>query len=195
MKSPEKFTPLPAEYLSSLPAPTIKRRIILNLYEMLVLMGVAAFLFLLPHLVIGVVLKVTAPAWFLLAHIYLVLAFYFAWYWTKSGQTLAMQTWKIQMVGQDGQILNRSQALKRFAFGSLWLIPAAIILFISLRVGNSEKMGAYFSIVFFSVTLFLWPLSALLDRSGRQMLPDRWAGTRLVQLPRSIPHPVSSSEE
>ena len=195
MKSSEKFTPLPAEYLSSLPAPTIKRRIILNLYEMLVLMGVAAFLFLLPHLVIGVVLKVTAPAWFLLAHIYLVLAFYFTWYWTKSGQTLAMQTWKIQMVGQDGQILSRSQALKRYAFGSLWLIPAAIILFISLRVGNSEKMGAYFSIVFFSVTLFLWPLSALLDRKGRQMLPDRWAGTRLVQLPRSIPHPVSSSEE
>jgi uncharacterized RDD family membrane protein YckC len=195
VKSSEKFIPLPAEYLSSLPAPTIKRRIILNLYEMLVLMGVAAFLFLLPHLVIGVVLKVTAPAWFLLAHIYLVLAFYFAWYWTKSGQTLAMQTWKIQMVGQDGQILSRSQALKRYAFGSLWLIPAAIILFISLRVGNSEKMGAYFSIVFFSVTLFLWPLSALLDRKGRQMLPDRWAGTRLVQLPRSIPHPVSSSEE
>lgn len=195
MKSSEKFTPLPAEYLSSLPAPTIKRRIILNLYEMLVLMGVAAFLFLLPHLVIGVVLKVTAPAWFLLAHIYLVLAFYFAWYWTKSGQTLAMQTWKVQMVGQDGQILTRSQALKRYAFGSLWLIPAAIILFISLRVGNSEKMGAYFSIVFFSVTLFLWPLSALLDRKGRQTLPDRWAGTRLVQLPRSIPHPVSSSEE
>ena len=195
MKSSEKFIPLPAEYLSSLPAPTIKRRIILNLYEMLVLMGVAAFLFLLPHLVIGVVLKVTAPAWFLLAHIYLVLAFYFAWYWTKSGQTLAMQTWKIQMVRQDGQILTRSQALKRYAFGSLWLIPAAIILFISLRVGNSEKMGAYFSIVFFSVTLFLWPLSALLDRKGRQMLPDRWAGTRLVQLPRSIPHPVSSSEE
>jgi uncharacterized RDD family membrane protein YckC len=195
VKSSEKFIPLPAEYLSSLPAPTIKRRIILNLYEMLVLMGVAAFLFLLPHLVIGVVLKVTAPAWFLLAHIYLVLAFYFAWYWTKSGQTLAMQTWKIQMVGQDGQILTRSQALKRYAFGSLWLIPAAIILFISLRVGNSEKMGAYFSIVFFSVTIFLWPLSALLDRKGRQMLPDRWAGTRLVQLPRSIPHPVSSSEE
>jgi uncharacterized RDD family membrane protein YckC len=195
VKSSEKFTPLPAEYLSSLPAPTIKRRIILNLYEMLVLMGVAAFLFLLPHLVIGVVLKMTAPAWFLLAHLYLVLAFYFAWYWTKSGQTLAMQTWKIQMIGQDGQILTRSQALKRFAFGSLWLIPAAITLFISLRVGNPEKMGAYFSIIFFSVTLFLWPLSALLDRKGRQTLPDRWADTRLVQLPRSIPHPVGSSEE
>lgn len=195
MKSTEKFTPLPAEYLSSLPAPTVKRRIILNLYEMLVLMGVAAFLFLLPNLLIGILLEITAPAWFLLAHIYLVLAFYFAWYWTKSGQTLAMQTWKVQMVDQDGKILNRSQALKRYAFGSLWLIPAAIILFISLRVGNSEKMGAYFSIIFFSVTLFLWPLSALLDRKGRQTLPDRWADTRLVQLPRTIPHPVSGGEE
>lgn len=195
MKSTEKFTPLPAEYLSSLPAPTVKRRIILNLYEMLVLMGVAAFLFLLPNLLIGILLEVTAPAWFLLAHIYLVLAFYFVWYWTKSGQTLAMQTWKVQMVNQDGKILNRSQALKRYAFGSLWLIPAAIILFISLRVGNSEKMGAYFSIIFFSVTLFLWPLSALLDRKGRQTLPDRWADTRLVQLPRTIPHPVSGGEE
>jgi uncharacterized RDD family membrane protein YckC len=195
VKSSEKFTPLPAEYLSSLPAPTIKRRIILNLYEMLVLMGVAAFLFLLPHLVIGVVFNVTAPAWFLLAHIYLVLAFYFAWYWTKSGQTLAMQTWKVQMVGHDGQILKSSQAIKRYVLGSLWLIPAAITLFISIRIGNPEKMGVYFSIIFFSVTLFLWPLSALLDRKGRQTLPDRWANTRLVQLPRSIPHPVSSSEE
>jgi hypothetical protein len=99
------------------------------------------------------------------------------------------------MVGHDGQILTSSQAIKRYAYGSLWLIPAAIILFISIRVGNPEKMGAYFSIIFFSVTLFLWPLSALLDRKGRQTLPDRWASTRLVQLPRSIPHPVSGSEE
>jgi uncharacterized RDD family membrane protein YckC len=195
VKSPEKFTPLSAEFLSSLPAPSIKRRVILNLYEMLVLMGVAAFLFLLPHLVIGIVFNVTAPAWFLLAHFYLVLAFYFAWYWTKSGQTLAMQTWKIQMVSLDGKILSRSQALKRYAFGSLWLIPAAIILFVSLRVGNPEKMGTYFSIIFFSVTLFFWPLSTLFDRKTRQTLPDRWAGTRLVQLPRTIPHPISSREE
>lgn len=195
MKPSEKFTPLPADYLSSLPSPTIKRRIILNLYEMLVLMGVAALLFLMPHLIIGVMLEVTAPAWFLLAHIYLVLAFYFAWYWTKTGQTLAMQTWKIQMVSKEGQILKRSQALKRYALGSLWLIPAAIALFVSVRTGGSEKMGTYFSIIFFSVTLFLWPLTALLDRKYRQTLPDRWAGTRLVQLPRLIPHPVSGSEK
>ncbi|MEO0048318.1 MAG: hypothetical protein RLZZ410_1277 [Pseudomonadota bacterium] len=195
MNSSEKFTPLPADYLRSLPAPTVKRRIILNLYEMLVLMGVAALTFLIPHLLIGVFLEITAPAWLLLAHIYLVFACYFSWYWTKTGQTLAMQTWKIQMVSTDGKIMKRSQALMRYAIGSLWLVPAAIILYVCLKVGGPEKMGTYFSIIFFSATLFLWPLSALFDRKHRQTMPDRWAGTRLVQLPRLIPHPVSSSKE
>jgi len=195
VKPTEKFTPLPAEYLQSLPAPTFLRRIALNLYEMLVLMGVAALTFLVPHLLIGVMLEVTAPAWFLLAHLYLVLALYFSWYWTKTGQTLAMQTWKIQLISEDGTILKKSQALMRYALGSLWLMPAALILFIAIKVGDAEKIGSYLSITFFSMTLFFWPLTALLDRQGKQTLPDKWAKTRLVQLPRLIPHPISSSEK
>jgi uncharacterized RDD family membrane protein YckC len=183
VKSSEKFTPLPAEYLSSLPAPTIKRRIILNLYEMLVLMGVAAFLFLLPHLVIGVVFNVTAPAWFLLAHIYLVLAFYFAWYWTKSGQTLAMQTWRIRIIGKDGHALNRRQASWRYMFGSLWIFPCVALQ----AIFHLEKW--LIIEMLFAVALFLWPLSIFFDRKDkalRQGLPDRFAGTRLVELPKNL---------
>jgi len=195
VKESHQFIPLPASYLRSLPAPTIKRRIALNLYEMLVLFGVLAFAFLVPHLIIGVVFEVTAPSAILMAHMYLVLAFYFMWYWTKTGQTLAMQTWRIQLVNVDGAIMKRSQALMRFAIGSLWLIPAALILFINIKMNPSASMGGSVSIIFFSVTLFLWPLSAYLDRKNRQSIPDRWSGTRLVQLPSTIPHPVSSGEE
>jgi uncharacterized RDD family membrane protein YckC len=195
VKESHQFIPLPASYLRSLPAPTIKRRIALNLYEMLVLFGVLAFAFLVPHLIIGVVFEVTAPSAILMAHMYLVLAFYFMWYWTKTGQTLAMQTWRIQLVNEDGAIMKRSQALMRFAIGSLWLIPAALILFINIKMNPSIKMGTSVSIIFFSVTLFLWPLSAFLDRRNRQSIPDRWSGTRLVQLPSTIPHPISSGEE
>jgi uncharacterized RDD family membrane protein YckC len=195
VKESHQFIPLPASYLRSLPAPTIKRRIALNLYEMLVLFGVLAFAFLVPHLIIGVVFEVTAPSAILMAHMYLVLAFYFMWYWTKTGQTLAMQTWRIQLVNEDGAIMKRSQALMRFAIGSLWLIPAALILFINIKMNPSIKMGTSVSIIFFSVTLFLWPLSAYLDRRNRQSIPDRWSGTRLVQLPSTIPHPISSGEE
>jgi uncharacterized RDD family membrane protein YckC len=195
VKESHQFTPLPASYLKSLPAPTIKRRIALNLYEMLVLFGVLAFTFLVPHLIIGVLFEVTASSAILMAHMYLVLAFYFMWYWTKTGQTLAMQTWRIQMVSADGAIMKRSQALMRFAIGSLWLIPAALLLFINIKMNPSASMGGSVSIIFFSITLFLWPLSAVLDRKNRQSIPDRWSGTRLVQLPNTIPHPVSSSKE
>jgi uncharacterized RDD family membrane protein YckC len=195
VKESNQFIPLPASYLRSLPAPTIKRRIALNLYEMLVLFGVMAFTFLVPHLTIGVLFEVTAPSAILMAHLYLVLAFYFMWYWTKTGQTLAMQTWRIQLVSEDGSIMKRSQALMRFAIGSLWLIPAALLLFITIKMNLSASMGGSVSIIFFSITLFLWPLSAILDRKNRQSIPDRWSGTRLVQLPNTIPHPVSSSEE
>ena len=195
MKESNQFIPLPASYLRSLPAPTIKRRIALNLYEMLVLFGVLAFTFLVPHLIIGVLFEVTAPSAILMAHVYLVLAFYFMWYWTKTGQTLAMQTWRIQLVNVDGAIMKRSQALMRFAIGSLWLIPAALLLFINIKLNQSMSMGGSVSIIFFSITLFLWPLSAILDRKNRQSIPDRWSGTRLVQLPSTIPHPVSSGEE
>jgi hypothetical protein len=195
VKESNQFNPLPASYLKSLPAPTIKRRIALNLYEMLVLFGVLAFAFLMPHLTIGVLFEVTAPSTILMAHLYLVLAFYFMWYWTKTGQTLAMQTWRIQLVSEDGSIMKRSQALMRFAIGSLWLIPAALLLFIIIKMNPSISMGGSVSIIFFSITLFLWPLSAVLDRKNRQSIPDRWSRTRLVQLPNTIPHPVSSSEE
>ncbi|MEN9930268.1 MAG: hypothetical protein RL604_515 [Pseudomonadota bacterium] len=195
MKESNQFIPLPASYLKSLPAPTIKRRIALNLYEMLVLFGVLAFTFLVPHLIIGVLFEVTAPSAILMAHTYLVLAFYFMWYWTKTGQTLAMQTWRIQMVSGDGTIMKRSQALMRFAIGSLWLIPAALLLFINIKMNPSASMGGSVSIIFFSITLFLWPLTAALDRKNRQSIPDRWSGTRLVQLPNTVPHPVSSSKE
>jgi uncharacterized RDD family membrane protein YckC len=195
VKESNQFIPLPASYLRSLPAPTIKRRIALNLYEMLVLFGVLAFTFLVPHLIIGVLFEVTAPSAILMAHVYLVLAFYFMWYWTKTGQTLAMQTWRIQLVNIDGAIMKRSQALMRFAIGSLWLIPAALLLFINIKLNPSMSMGGSVSIIFFSITLFLWPLSAIFDRKNRQSIPDRWSGTRLVQLPSTIPHPVSSSEE
>jgi hypothetical protein len=62
--------------------------------------------------------------------------------------------------------MKRSQALMRFAIGSLWLIPAALLLFINIKMNPGASMGGSVSIIFFSITLFLWPLSALLDRKN-----------------------------
>ncbi|MEW5966805.1 MAG: RDD family protein [Pseudomonadota bacterium] len=79
---------------------------------------------------------------------------YFATFWRRSGQTLAMKTWRIRLVGPDGGRISLKLALQRYLLAWASLLPA----------------GAG----------FWW---ALFDRD-RQFLHDRLLGTRLVRVPR-----------
>jgi uncharacterized RDD family membrane protein YckC len=47
---------------------------------------------------------------------------YFAWCWQKSGQTLAMQTWQLKLINQDGELLTLTAAITRYVLASLSLI-------------------------------------------------------------------------
>jgi uncharacterized RDD family membrane protein YckC len=172
----------PAE-LNVLPSPRFWRRVSCSLYEQLVLLGVVAFTFLLPNLGLGILFNISLPSWLTFIYLYAVLGLYFVWYWTKSGQTLAMQTWRIRMIGQNGNKLTNRQALWRYVFGSLWILPCVLLQFIF----HLEKWQIIEML--FTVALFLWPLSIYLDRRipiERQGLPDRFAGTRLVELPKNL---------
>lgn len=172
----------PAE-LSDLPSPQFWRRVFCGLYEQLVLLGVIAFTFLLPNLGLGILFGVSLPSWLTFLYLYLVLGLYFVWYWTKSGQTLAMQTWRVRLIDKGGFTLKRRQAIWRYIFGSLWIIPCvALQAFFHLEKWQIIEM-------LFAVALLIWPLSIYLDRRGpkeRQGLPDRFAGTRLVELPKNL---------
>ena len=172
----------PAE-LNALPSPRFWRRVSCCLYEQLVLLGVIAFTFLVPNLVLGMLFNISLPGWLTFLYLYLVLGIYFVWYWTKSGQTLAMQTWRVRMIDGGGFNLNRRQALWRYIYGSLWIIPCVLIQW----AFHLEKWQIIEML--FTVALFIWPLSIYLDRSQsnhRQSLPDRFAGTRLVELPKHL---------
>lgn len=83
-----------------------------------------------------------------------ILFAYFSAFWLRSGQTLAMKTWRIRLVNADGGTLTFRQALLRFFLALLGLLLA----------------GAG----------FWW---ALFDRD-RQFLHDRIVGTRLIRVPR-----------
>jgi len=83
-----------------------------------------------------------------------ILFAYFSAFWLRSGQTLAMKTWRIRLVQVNGDTLTFRQAVLRFFLALLGLLLA----------------GAG----------FWW---ALVDRD-RQFLHDRIAGTRLVREPR-----------
>ena len=172
----------PAE-LSTLPSPQFWRRVSCCLYEQLVLLGVIALTFMLPNLGLGILFGIALPSWLTFIYLYAVLGIYFVWYWSKSGQTLAMQTWRIRIIDMNGYALTRRQALWRYIFGSLWIIPCVLLQW----AFHLEKWQIIEML--FSVALFFWPLTMYLDRSSplqRQSLPDRFAGTRLVELPKHL---------
>jgi uncharacterized RDD family membrane protein YckC len=172
----------PAE-LSALPSPQFWRRVSCCLYEQLVLLGVIALTFLVPNLGLGILFGVSLPSWLTFLYLYTVLGIYFIWYWTKSGQTLAMQTWRIRIIDRQGNTLQRHQAVWRYIYGSLWLIPCLILQW-AFHFEKWQIME-----MLFALALFFWPLTIYLDRKDplqRQSLADRFAGTRLVELPKNL---------
>lgn len=130
--------------------PGLRRRLASMLYESLLLLGVLAVLFMIPQLVIGVIFHTTLPGLFLWLHVFVALGLYFVWYWRHGGQTLAMQTWKLQLRSVRGTAPE------------MWQIWIRYVL-------------SWPSLLFLGVGL-IW---ALFDRD-RQFLHDRLAGTRIV---------------
>ena len=103
-----------------------------------------------PHLALGFIAGLVLPGPILLSHVFAVLGAYFLWYWHHGGQTLAMQTWKLQLQTADGRIPTLAQLALRFLL-------------------------AWPSLLFYGAGL-IW---ALFDRD-RQFLHDRLAGTRIA---------------
>lgn len=136
--------------LSSAQLPGIRRRIASMAYESLLLLGVLAVTFLMPHLALGMGFAIVLPGWILLGHLFIVLGAYFIWYWSHGGQTLAMQTWKIRLSTASGAQPTLPRLALRYAL-------------------------AWPSLTYLGVGI-LW---ALFDRD-RQFLHDRLAGTRIV---------------
>ena len=47
---------------------------------------------------------------------------YFLWCWTKSGQTLAMKTWKLKVIDRNGGLLSPKVAFARYVLATLGLV-------------------------------------------------------------------------
>jgi uncharacterized RDD family membrane protein YckC len=94
-------------------ATSIKRRLVCMAYESLLVFAVAFFASL-PFLgSIG-----TSGGWVRHAYqgyLFLVIGLYFVGSWRRHGQTLAMKTWKLRLVGAAGARITLRQALLRYA--------------------------------------------------------------------------------
>ncbi|HEV7816515.1 MAG TPA: RDD family protein [Janthinobacterium sp.] len=159
----------------ALKTPSVKRRLICMVYEAFLLVAV-------EMLVTLVFLLVTqnrhSPIYdharnFVL---FLALAAYFIHFWTDSGHTLAMKTWRIKVVKPAYARLPPGVAAKRFLLGWGWFLPA---LAVCHAFGINSKSGIGITVL---LGVIAWALTAFAD-SDRQFLHDRLLGTRLVLLP------------
>ncbi len=137
--------PLPSDA-----APGLLRRLASMLYESILLFAIAFLGTWLFQFAAGTLRIEGWRMHVLQLFLLTVFAAYFLWCWLRSGQTLAMKTWRIRVVARKGHSrLQPRTALLRFVC-ALLLVPTTIGI--------------------------LW---ALVDRD-RQFLHDRLAGSLLV---------------
>ena len=105
------------------------------------------------------------------AFLFVIFGIYFVWFWAK-GQTLAMKTWDIRVVGVSGQPITQTRALLRYVTSWLWFLPPLVVTwFFDLPA----KQGAALTVGW----ILVWAISARFHPQ-RQFWHDALAGTRLV---------------
>ncbi len=153
--------------------PNLKRRLICMVYEGMLLFGIT--------FVAGLIFDVSTQSRhaLMLRHVrelwlFLVIGIYFVFFWSRSGQTLAMQTWRIRVVDNDGGKLPVLKAIVRYCLAWMWFLPGLAIAYqLDLKSWTSVSV-----VIFFTA---LWASTAVFSKD-KQFLHDKLAKTRLIQL-------------
>ncbi|WP_353569872.1 RDD family protein [Candidatus Albibeggiatoa sp. nov. BB20] len=103
---------------------------------------------------------------------------YFAWQWRRSGQTLAMSTWKVRLIQDDrdaGTKISWWQAVRRFVVASVVYLSFILACYWSFSSEPIMWLASVLWLIFFLNTVSPW-----FDMQ-RRMWQDLASGTRLVR--------------
>lgn len=156
-----------------LPAPSLRRRMAAFLYEGVLLFGVTFFAGFLYATLTQQRHALQGHAG-LQAMVFVVVGLYFGWFWSHGGQTLAMKTWRIRLVAQDGGRVAPLRAACRYLLSWVWLLPPLALAF-ALHGGGSGGLVTLLTLVWIGA----YALSSFLQPQ-RQFWHDVLCGTRLV---------------
>lgn len=147
--------------ISNYPTPGLPRRLAAMLYDALLLIPLTGISIALILLMMAAITGATEddnlvlqPRWVQLIGTLCVVGFYTA-FWSKGGQTLGMQAWRIQLLDASGSPPSAARCILRCLTAAVSLLPAGL--------------G------------YWW---VLVDREKRSW-HDRLSSTHLVLLPRS----------
>jgi len=119
------------------------------------------------------------------AFLFVVLAIYFTWFWSRGGQTVAMKAWNIRLVMANGQPVPQACALLRYVLAWLWFLPALATTYLAdLHGGGTITTLVLAGVVAYAALVRLRP--------DRQFWHDAVCGTRLIDW-RPAPPPRAKS--
>jgi uncharacterized RDD family membrane protein YckC len=173
-----------------LATPSVRRRLMVMVYEAFLLLAVEMLAVLLYMLVTGNRQEPIYRGGRTL-FLFLVAGAYFVRCWTDSGHTLAMKTWRVRLSGglsSNGAGHTRiplRTAMLRYLLAWGWFAPALIVRAAFGLHGKGETAAVI------AAGIAAWAMTAFLDKD-RQFLHDRLAGTRLVQMPKKLTAPAAS---
>ena len=116
--------------------------------------------------------------------LFIVLGFYFTWFWTHGGQTLAMKTWRIKLISTNGARASLQQAVLRYLLVWLWFLPG-------LAMARLLEAKGWMLVLLPTLNCIIWALAVFLHPE-RQFLHDRIAKTKLVLLPAKLKSAASN---
>ena len=110
-----------------------------------------------------------------------VLAVFFGFFWTRRGQTVGMQAWRLRVEDTSGRLLDWPGALARFSYAALpWLLSMLFLSFGDPHAWSTARVAG----IAFAACGVLNLLSPWFDRERRSW-HDRLSGSRVVKLPKS----------
>ncbi|MGO1233799.1 MAG: RDD family protein [Marinobacter sp.] len=106
--------------------------------------------------------------------LFLVLYLFFAYFWTRVGQTLGMQVWRVRIENLDGTSVSWTQALIRY-------LTAAVVVFLTIL--GTYYLGALTLLLTLpAIVAVFYPINGL-------SLTDRTSGSVVVQVPKPEKNP------
>lgn len=166
------MTAAPAQPADRLDTPGLSRRLAAFVYEGVLLFGVV--------MIAGYLYSSLTQQRHALqgqsgmqAFLFVVLAIYFVWFWSRGGQTVAMRAWDVRLVTRDGHGVGQGRALLRYLASWVWFAPALATAWLA-ELHRAEQIFASMA-----AGVLAYALLALLHPE-RQFWHDALCGTRLV---------------
>lgn len=147
---------------------SLRRRLGALLYEAVLLFGVCFFISALLHTLLP---SADDQPWVLQLGLFIALGAYFSYCWHKTGQTLAMKTWRLKVVSTDSMRISWRTALLRYCAAWFFLLPAIVLIQI-IQLPRMTALALY-------AVSFLLAWSIALFNSQRMTLHDWVARTRI----------------